>query len=557
MNSYINNEKPGIIILNETWLKRSISDNEILPTNDYKVFRVDRTDKTHPPDPGLPNRYRRNGGGVLIGLRRDLNVISTKIEIKCRAEILGVTLKFSDGRKFIICTCYRVGMLGSQNHTYIDEYLRNLRMRRGISNICLVGDFNLGHTHWPSFHSSDSVEESFLNTFSDLGFMQMVSQPTHYKGNTLDIVLTNNQQFITNITVDSNYLICKSDHYPILFNVFSNVKRKKAVKREIFNFKRANWTAINNELRHTDWNTLLTVGDIDVAWNRFKNRLFDCYNRHIPKIKIKGEFQPPWFDSETHNLCRQKERLRSRYKQTKSTEHYVKYSDCRRQFKHLVKQKMRDNLLGENSDSNQITKKFWSYVKSKSNSHRIPEAVYLHNTFRSDITEQAELFNTHFYNQFSEPSLYNIDVSENPNDAIDIDFNHARIRKILLNLNVNKAQGPDGIHGKVLKNCAINISYPLSLLFNFSYGTSSLPDEWKLAHVVPIHKKGSKSNVENYRPISLTSLVMKTFERIIRDELMLRCNPYLDQRQRGFMSHVSCGEIVRTDWFSNYSGTLS
>ena len=342
LNSYIYNEKPGIIILNETWLKRSISDNELLPTNDYKVFRVDRTDKTHPPDPDAPNRFRRNGGGVLIGLRRDLDVISTKIEIKCRAEILGVTLKFSDGRKFIICTCYRVGTLGSVNHTYIDEYLRNLRMRRGISNICLVGDFNMRHTHWQSLHSSDSVEQSFINTFSDLGFTQLVSGPTHYKGNTLDIVLTNNQQVINDITVDSNFLICKSDYYPILFNVFSNVKRKKAVKREIFNFKRANWAALNNELRYTDWNTLLTVGDIDDAWSRFKNHLFECCNRHIPKIKIKGEFQPPWFDSETHDLCRQKERLRSRYKQTKSTEHYLKYSDCRRKFKNLVKQKMKD-----------------------------------------------------------------------------------------------------------------------------------------------------------------------------------------------------------------------
>ena len=143
LNSYIHNEKPGILILNETWLKKSISDSELLPTDDYKVFRLDRTDKTHPPDPNHHNRFRQNGGGVLICIRRDLDVISTKIGIKCNAEILGMTMKFSDGKKIIICTCYRVGTLGSQNHKYIDEYLRNLRMRRGISDICLLGDFNI------------------------------------------------------------------------------------------------------------------------------------------------------------------------------------------------------------------------------------------------------------------------------------------------------------------------------------------------------------------------------------------------------------------------------
>ena len=541
LNSYLTNENPGIFILNETWLKKSILDNEIIPTNDYKVFRLDRTNKTHPPDPNIHNRFRSNGGGVLIGIRRDLDVISTKIDIQCKAEILGVTLKFNDGKKIIICTCYRVGTLGSQNHSCIDQYLRNLRLRRGISNICLVGDFNLPHTDWQGFHSSDSIEQLFINSFSDLGFTQLVNHPTHNQGNILDVVLTNNSQLITDTVVDSNFLVCKSDHSTVRFNIKSNVRRKKPVKREIYNFKRADWAAINEELRFTDWNRLLSISDIDVAWNRFKTKLFECCNRHIPKIKIKCEFQPPWYDAETHDLCRQKERLHSRYKQTKSTEHYAKYSDCRRQFKRLVKQKMKDNLLGDDNNSNSITKKFWSYVKSKSNSHRIPEHVFLHGTFKSNAADQVELFNTHFYNQFSEPSIYNVDVRHvGLEDPTDIDINHVRIRKILLKLNANKAQGPDGIHGKILKICAINISYPLSLLFKLSYRSSSLPDEWKLAHVVPVHKKGSKANVENYRPISLTSLVMKAFERIIRDELMFRCSDLLDQRQHGFLPGKSC-----------------
>ena len=83
------------------------------------------------------------------------------------------------------------------------------------------------------------------------------------------------------------------------------------------------------------------------------------------------------------------------------------------------------------------------------------------------------------------------------------------------NINSNKACGPDKIHGKILKNCAVSLAYPLAVMFKVSYNTGSIPREWKMAHIVPIHKKGPKENVENYRPISLTSLVMKTFERII------------------------------------------
>ena len=77
-------------------------------------------------------------------------------------------------------------------------------------------------------------------------------------------------------------------------------------------------------------------------------------------------------------------------------------------------------------------------------------------------------------------------------------------------------------------------------MFSLSYNTGCIPNEWKLAHVVPVHKKGSKGNIENYRPISLTSLIMKTFERVLKDEILLHTGHLLDDRQHGFLSKKSC-----------------
>ena len=101
-------------------------------------------------------------------------------------------------------------------------------------------------------------------------------------------------------------------------------------------------------------------------------------------------------------------------------------------------------------------------------------------------------------------------------------------------INVNKAAGPDGIHGKVLKNCKEGIAYPLSHLFSISYNSGQIPSEWKYANVVPVYKKGTKASVENYRPISLTCLTMKVFEKIVRDELLAKCQHKLNQNQHGF-----------------------
>ena len=60
---------------------------------------------------------------------------------------------------------------------------------------------------------------------------------------------------------------------------------------------------------------------------------------------------------------------------------------------------------------------------------------------------------------------------------------------LLKNINPSKAAGPDGIHGMVLKNCAASLATPLTKLFNISYVTGCVPEDWKLASVVPVHKK--------------------------------------------------------------------
>ena len=103
-----------------------------------------------------------------------------------------------------------------------------------------------------------------------------------------------------------------------------------------------------------------------------------------------------------------------------------------------------------------------------------------------------------------------------------------------------KASGPDRIHGLVLKNCAFGLAYPLSKLYQVSYNSGIIPQEWKLANVVPVHKKGAKMDVANYRPILLTCLVMKIFEKIVRDEIMLKCRHLLNVNQHGFLPPKSC-----------------
>ena len=76
---------------------------------------------------------------------------------------------------------------------------------------------------------------------------------------------------------------------------------------------------------------------------------------------------------------------------------------------------MRSNFSSDQSE-NSISKKFWSYVKAASNSHRIPESVYFNDQHRTNFSDQANLFNKFFFDQFSSPSEYNIDINYRPKD---------------------------------------------------------------------------------------------------------------------------------------------
>ena len=227
------------------------------------------------------------------------------------------------------------------------------------------------------------------------------------------------------------------------------------------------------------------------------------------------------------------------FKESGSLNDEIKFADSRRNFKKLSSLKLRDNLFNS-EDPAMITKKFWSHVKYQSNSCRIPNCVSYLDQVRYQPKDQAELFNTFFFNQFSSPSNYDIDISYNNDTEFDIDFDHRSIRKLLSNINPNKAYGPDGIHGRILKHCAVGLAYPLSCIFKVSYNSGYIPREWKMANVVPIFKKGDKSVVDNYRPISLTCLVMKIFERIVKDKILDITAHRLDSRQHGFLAEKSC-----------------
>jgi len=126
---------------------------------------------------------------------------------------------------------------------------------------------------------------------------------------------------------------------------------------------------------------------------------------------------------------------------------------------------------------------------------------------------------------------------------IKVDFSEESVLKKLQGLAEDKSPGPDGIHPLFLKSCAMSLARPLAHIFQKSYDSSQIPSDWRTAHIMPIYKKaGARSDPANYRPVSLTSVVCKLMESIIKDALThyLEVNAIISPHQHGFMTGRSC-----------------
>ena len=77
-----------------------------------------------------------------------------------------------------------------------------------------------------------------------------------------------------------------------------------------------------------------------------------------------------------------------------------------------------------------------------------------------------------------------------------------------------------GIPAQVFKKCKLTLSLPLKLFWQKSFSAGEVPSDYKFSQIIPLHKKGSKNNPENYRGITLLSVIGKLFTRVLNNRLV-------------------------------------
>jgi hypothetical protein len=526
LSAYAVENKPDIILLTETWCNTTITDaNLSIPNYQLETeLRRDRADTTN----GI-------GGGLLVYSKIGLKILpSDNMGSKFHQFVSFKVLTKNEPVNIVLA--YRPPNSSKENTEELCKLLRELPR-----NSILIGDINLPDIDWNAGRAGPRGS-ALLETMKETDLEQLVRFPTHDKGNTLDLVITNMAGNI--ISVQDNGKLGRSDHCIIATDVSISGKVGRS-KVTTPNWSKADMTGLRNFLGAKDWDSLMDGKTVEESWEILKEAINQSINQFVPKSTVKGEEEPKWINREIIKLIRKKRRAWKLYKQFNNMESRDRYKDLEKEVTKKIRNAKRgmEKKLANSKNNNART--FASYIKSKTKT-RVSIGP-IKNSLGELVTgekEMAEELNKFFGSVFTEE-----DDSEMPQTVPEtnvilsrVEITEKKVEEKIKNLRENSATGPDGIGPKVLKAATKELVKPLCHIYRESMRTGVVPKDWKHARVTPIYKKGAKGEAGNYRPVSITSIPCRMLESVIKDAVMthLMENKLIKDSQHGFLKGRSC-----------------
>ena len=490
-------------------------------------------------------------GGACIYVKQGLDFYAVQPPTKMN-ESAWIVIKTRDNINRLYACIYRSPNSSSENN---DKLIANLEWAMSNYSECiLVGDYNLPQINWDLEQSSSENSNKFLDCIRDNGIEQTVREPTRYRNDQtpsiLDLLLVSDPNIINHTEI--GVPLGKSDHCTIEFSVENSKKSNKSVKTH-YDFEKMDSEKFQETINSCDWNMICDENlDFDTAYGIFIDVVNQAIASSAPTRKSVHKNKAPWTTKRVRNLAIKKRKLWDKYKTSELQSDYENYKAVRNEFnqkKDIAILNYENKIIaGKNSNP----KQFYNYVSLK-NKYGDNKIVLKHN----DVTETSEincanLMNNFFGSVFTSgaSSIPEFEPSVTYEKMPDISLTAESIKNKLLQLDVHKAVGPDQVPCLVLKKFADLFAPILLKIFVRSYEESQVPLLMKEAHVVPLHKGGSKLSTNNYRPVSLTPIIAKVFESLIYDPLLAHVegNNMLKEVQHGFRKSRSTNSNMLLFW---------
>ena len=534
---------PDILALTETWLTDDNKCNHKI--EGYTPFHAVRVSREH--------------GGVSLFIREHLvpEAVSEYTYVNADIEICTISFKINT-------VPYTVAAIYRPNNKYerIKEFRKELStmLKSQIfkkSNTVILGDLNIDLL----IHNEDKETNEFLNLMQIFNYTPVITRATRFpEGNQRGNPALLDHIFV-NFTPPSHtgiLLFDVTDHLPVYLNFHlpHPVDLTYKVKFRVFNSE--NEQKFSRLLALTLWEELLVKDDIDENFNIFFNHFKKLYNKCFPvtsKNVSSKLLDKPWLSIGFKTSIKKKNNMFKNYKL--GLIHADDYKNYKNRLNSLLKLAKKRYYIKLFTSFRTNTRKLWQAVNKltgkKVNNSKISNII-VNEQNMTEPSKISETFNDFFVNVAPdlEKKLPTSEINPlhylSPRNPSSMRVPHATlndITAIIRSLKSKKCNIND-FSPIILKKNAHLIACPLTKLFNQSIQQGKFPHILKCANVIPLYKKGAKTDINNYRPISLLNVFSKVFEKVMKKFLVgfLDTNNILAKAQFGFQRNKSTEDVL-------------
>jgi hypothetical protein len=536
------------LCLTESHLKAEIK-NEEIKIEGMTPFRCDRK--------------QQKKGGVIIYVKDKFAALSEVLlsETSGLTEILAINIRPFN---LLLVTLYRPPRCSISDFLTVISKLRSKfeDLESPTPNIILTGDFNLPNVCWSTESiyggtTDDRKQAEYIFSLTNSWCLnQKIKEPTREK-NILDLFWVNNEEIIDTIEVTPTAI---SDHN--IITVKTNLKSNSEMKKpnnisnlpnfSHYNFfsNKLNWESLQTALLNVPWEMEMAHLSVEEKYKFFVTKLLQIVQNYAPvRVKKSRSIIP----RDRRILMRKRSRLKTKLKNSKNTHNSellkakILSIECQLCKSHSEQRQREEEFAISAIQKN--SKFFYNYAKKYSKtSIGVGPLVGPDGTTTAELQDMCQLLSNQYNSVFSTPRSMLSPICNNEEDTnqqnilSDFSFGEIDFQEACKELKPNSAAGPDEVPAIILNKCRNQLSLPLKILWTASFNEGIIPMITKSAYITPIYKGGGKSSPENYRPVALTSHVIKVFEKILGRKLMLFFDEHqlINKGQHGFRRGRSC-----------------
>ena len=526
----------------------------------------------HPCYLSFRNDRNRHGGGVMIFIKRHINIHKMfKFSELFDAEFIHLVLKMN-ATTINIIACYKPPDIDEENFLNgAENYIHSFNLD---DPLIIVGDLNMNL----KMDLKNAVNNNLVDFLINNCLANRVDKWTRNVFTNLNGVLVNSKSLIDVIIENGDYILntdvvdCPFSHDHDFVTANINIKKpieSSLIKVESRSLNEKKIEQICSDIEHIDFKSIYEYQNVNEKWIYLRDTINEIINKLAPikTIKISANNPCPWFTSELYNLKYDRDTAYKNFKNSTNPELHKLYASINRQFNELHNKCMIDFFQNKKSSDFKNTSKFWQFYSAhiqvrSDKSANSSTLSSLTDGCRIESTKEGicDLFNC-FFTSLTSNSIYsNSESNDFINNHFDNLFNTGKfgigsvfefnkitskiVKDTLDSIDSSSGAGIPMIPTKIIKSSNHNFLYAVTQLINDCIEYKCIPLDWKSAIVTPLYKNKSAdiSDTNNYRGISVLPPIAKVFEKILASQIVdyLNYNQILFSGQHGFRNGHSC-----------------